>query len=762
MHIACNATKALRQPARPLQRWNIGPCLWVNYKAEQLRWLSGNTSVASARTGEKDRVSKPPPSSRRRRGLVKKGEPQSVVRDVRRLFIRKHDSHGIHLEDEKAKLAEATRPHAKAPGAMMQKGAASQGTKIEDTKAVSKWRRYTSLGDHGKSPTSNVISYRRSASPRQLYESDGHLTTRFRTPRWRLRRDKAAATRKVDAHILGRGGSGSPTSTSENASSISGRELPLRYYSVRGSSRSVDSEKQQERLRRPLISSPPSDSAAPKIPQSHDRGRERPLINTFYAYPPAWQVQDDNGTVRKHLAQFKEKESAARKNQVLEGTATQSQAQGKGAVSKSARRSRRRTASKRTVVTAHPRDQDKIVAPNSRSTSRRMSASKRKNVTTHPQDEDRDVASNITKMSRTLTASKQATGTAHSQPLSRDVTSTSRRRQRRETAPKRRNVKANPLFKRGYSFRTKRLESYITPRPYVSHTPIRDDIIRILRMLSEATPSLNDSSKNVLTDPNSEYWEEHESDGRATFHNLGDVIDDITYAPRSEALRVRAQWTGEKQSNAGIALLRRPRTWSPVSFERYIRQLIAISRQSSKDYQGALGTAAATKELVSLLRDVKFVPYIHNYSLNLALVALRFHDCYDDVVQLHHHLRRQSFEFDALNFSNFLSAAAFHDTGLHFRPILKHMLESGFKPTGHTWYVFYGLVSQKFPSKQWLVLRRMRSKGITKAGEPHLKKQLIRSLGWIEDSELNIDRPKVKDVIREGADQPTDSNYNPF
>lgn len=276
------------------------------------------------------------------------------------------------------------------------------------------------------------------------------------------------------------------------------------------------------------------------------------------------------------------------------------------------------------------------------------------------------------------------------------------------------------------------VRKYIEPKI----DPFRNEFEKILSMLWNATPQLTADTEDELATLDSTYWEGIEAADDDKMPSIGNVVDDITYAPRDEALRLRFQWFGPREIDAGLALQRRPKNWTQPNFERYMRHLVSVDRRTHGDGQHALGLSPATQEITALLKDENFVPYINQHSLNTALDHLCSQECFQDIAEIFYHLRGHSFAFNTLNFSCFLFAAAWHPTSLDFRHILGHMLESGFKPSGHTWFTFYQLVRRKLPQKRLVVIETIRAKGLMKKDDTTIKEALVRSLGWIEHSEL--------------------------
>ena len=305
---------------------------------------------------------------------------------------------------------------------------------------------------------------------------------------------------------------------------------------------------------------------------------------------------------------------------------------------------------------------------------------------------------------------------------------------------------------------TKGFQSQNQARAIQTLDPFLHDLRSILYMLLHSTPQIATKEGDTLADLDSGYWEGAETDGNDVSHRLGDMIDDITNAPRPGALRVRTQWTGAREISTGLALQRRPQFWTQSNFERYMRRLAAVGREQEQYGEDTSGTSTATREIISLLKDKSFLPYIHPNTLDVALVHLHSQRCYGDMLQIFRLLKRRSFAFNALNFSRFVSAATWHDDHMDLRPILEHMLDCGFKPTGHTWFSFYKLTSQKYPSKRRLVLQAMQKKGLTSNGAPTLKDALVRSLGWIEDSKLTPNSPRREPNLGNNVDDPFPSS----
>jgi hypothetical protein len=272
-----------------------------------------------------------------------------------------------------------------------------------------------------------------------------------------------------------------------------------------------------------------------------------------------------------------------------------------------------------------------------------------------------------------------------------------------------------------------------------------DDFKPVLGMLLEATPKTTTKAEGAQLDIDSEYWEGCDSDVDESMGSIGELIDDITYAPLSEARRVRpvstvrTYWFGSRGVESSLALETRPENFTQESFLVYLRRLIAIGVRSGRDGE-AEQMNFATREIISLLNDERFLPNLTNRGLHVAMDYLSWQNEFKTMVKVYHRLRNISFSFDGLGFSRFLFAAALERTGLHFRPILEHMLSSGFHPTGHTWYTFYQLINRKYPDKRRQVLLAMRNKGLLDDGCT-VKEALVNSLGWIEKPELVPDPP---------------------
>lgn len=271
-----------------------------------------------------------------------------------------------------------------------------------------------------------------------------------------------------------------------------------------------------------------------------------------------------------------------------------------------------------------------------------------------------------------------------------------------------------------------------------------DDFHAILRMLRNATPKVEARAEEGIMDLDSEYWT---GGGPADGTNLGslrDIVDDIVYAPRHEALRMRALLGDSRRSLPTQSLPSRPKQWTEGSLELHIRHLVRFEGGSINENgnEEVPRIQTAIKEIVSVLNDEKARPYLTSSVLNVAIDHLSRHKHFTYALQIFHHLRSKSFPFNSLDFSRFLFAAAWQAKSKNFRPVLEHMLEKGVKPRGNTWFTFYQLINRKYPAKRKRVLKAMRARGLMGAGDK-VKEALVRSLGWIDKSELMTD-PQVK------------------
>ena len=267
-----------------------------------------------------------------------------------------------------------------------------------------------------------------------------------------------------------------------------------------------------------------------------------------------------------------------------------------------------------------------------------------------------------------------------------------------------------------------------------------DDFEPVLGMLLEATPKLTTRAEGEQLDLDSEYRQGEELEFDESMDSIGDLIDDITYAPPSEPPRVRSFLTGTRGGLSGLALQQRPEKWTQHSFLGYLNRLIAVGARA-KD-QDAEQLSTATEEIIYLLGDDSFLPYVTNRALNIGIDYLSWQKEFVAALQIYDRLRDTSFSFDSLDFSRFLFAAACEETALYFRPILEDMLDSGLHPTGHTWYTFYQMICRKFPDKRRQVLVAMQNKGLIQEGRT-VKEALVISLGWIEKSTM-VPEPPLK------------------
>ena len=267
-----------------------------------------------------------------------------------------------------------------------------------------------------------------------------------------------------------------------------------------------------------------------------------------------------------------------------------------------------------------------------------------------------------------------------------------------------------------------------------------DDFKPVLKMLCEATTDIPVKRKTAQVDVDGEHWQDSESDANSSMDGVGDLMDDITYAPSTEAARIRTTWTGTSDS----ALQPRPKQWTQQNLAGYVGRFLASAVRAAESYPTGIAANtyrnAATQKVTTLLTDDKLVPYITPSALNMALIHLCREKAFEDVFRIYRYLKGQSFSFSSNGFNVLLYAAAWEDRPMNFKPVLQHMLDSSFLPTGQTWFTFYQLISRKYPKERKKVLLAMRKKGLLQGGE-NIKQALIVALGWTDKSESDIRTP---------------------
>jgi hypothetical protein len=303
-------------------------------------------------------------------------------------------------------------------------------------------------------------------------------------------------------------------------------------------------------------------------------------------------------------------------------------------------------------------------------------------------------------------------------------------------------------------------------RPFpVSHDPAKftypkldlfliDDFKPILKMLCDATPDIPIKREPAQMDVDGEHWQDSESDANSTMDGVGDLMDDITYAPSTEAARIRTAWTGtqpfasnSRKGTSDSALRPSSKQWTQQNLAGYLGRLLASAVRAAERYPTGISANnyrnAVTQEVTTLLTDDKLVPCITPPALNMALLHLCRENAYEGVLRIYRHLKDHPFSFSSNGFNVVLYAAAWEERPINFKPVLQHMLYSGFQPTGQTWFTFYQLISRKYPNERKKVLFAMREKGLLQGGET-VKQALIVALGWTDKSESDIRTPREK------------------
>ena len=276
-----------------------------------------------------------------------------------------------------------------------------------------------------------------------------------------------------------------------------------------------------------------------------------------------------------------------------------------------------------------------------------------------------------------------------------------------------------------------------------------EDFKPILKMLCDATPDIPINRDSAQTDADGEYWQDSESDANSTMDGVGELMNDITYAPPTEAVRIRTTWAGTREyslsssnSISSSASRRRPTQWTQQSLADYFGNLSASAARAAERYPTGISAnkyrIAVAEEITALLIDEAMVPHITPATLNMALLHLCNAKANEDVLRIYRYLKGQSFSFSSNGFNTILYAAAWEERPSDFRPVLEHMLDSGFQPTGQTWFTFYQLTARKYPKERRHVLFAMREKGLLQQRNLNIKASLIAALGWTDQSESVI------------------------
>ena len=268
-----------------------------------------------------------------------------------------------------------------------------------------------------------------------------------------------------------------------------------------------------------------------------------------------------------------------------------------------------------------------------------------------------------------------------------------------------------------------------------------DDFKPVLAMLCSETPSLERKRQSQV---DSKYWQEQDLDEEMSMDGIGDILDDITYAPSSQAnLRLTYTWN-QQRGTYTRSMPPRPTTWTKEALVEYLKAICAVGFRIKKSYKPARRSqtykSVATEEITAILTDEQLLPHITNQALIVALDFLLRKQNYNDAIHIYRHLRGASFTFSSQTFDMLLFAAAWEKSALYFKPILEHMLDSRFKPTAQTWYTFYKLVNRRYPDKRKEILNAMAKKGSLDEGET-VKQALRNALGGYERSE-KIDEKK--------------------
>ena len=201
---------------------------------------------------------------------------------------------------------------------------------------------------------------------------------------------------------------------------------------------------------------------------------------------------------------------------------------------------------------------------------------------------------------------------------------------------------------------------------------------------------------------------------------LGDVLDDITYAPSRTPVPTRLFWAHRLRQSTEKKIPPRPLQVTSLNVTTYIGVLTEFVPQSGQQNQSGYEASDPAKshvdvvaeELVSLLTNEKYALVLSDSALEQCLHFFLQHDNFDAIRLVYPQLKHRIPKLNACNFDSLLFAAAEQQSGRDFQYILHDMLSLGVHPTSNTWSAFYTLVCRKFPHRAHHVVRAMQRKGV--------------------------------------------------
>lgn len=258
------------------------------------------------------------------------------------------------------------------------------------------------------------------------------------------------------------------------------------------------------------------------------------------------------------------------------------------------------------------------------------------------------------------------------------------------------------------------------------------DFKHVLKLLEDATSTPAEDKKGAtLERQGSQGSPEQDLIDEMEFEQLGDILNDITYAPPRTPVPLRPVLQLDGTSAAQDKLEQRPQVWTTFTFAAYVDNLVkSVSKREQwrlsvpsirsppKDY-----IKAESAELVALFTDKQYTHCVSSNTLDRCVIFLVRLNNHDAIRQMYNDLKDHAHAFTQSNFDTLLYAAATNTSCGDYQPILQDMLNTGLQPTAKTWSSFYRLVCRKFPQRIHFVVRAIRRKGLV--AEPIVSQQII-------------------------------------